>query len=76
MSRAAVSGGRSPRGAGGREPWVDEPLARRALVHLPVRRLRAVSDDPIGDIREGRHEALAAAELEWFGVTASRPDRR
>ncbi len=60
----------------GREPWIDELLARRALVHLPVRRLRAISDDPLADVREGRHGALAAAELEWFGVDAGKPVRR
>ena len=54
--------------ARGREPWVDEVLARRALVHLPYRRLRELSDDPVADLRAGRHDALAAAELEWFGV--------
>ena len=54
--------------ASGRDPWVDEVLARRALVHLPYRRLREISEDPMADLRSGRHEALAAAELEWFGV--------
>jgi hypothetical protein len=76
-----IAGGRERRAlaravALGREPWVDELLARRALVHLPVRRLRAVSNDPLADVREGRHDALAMAELEWFGVDASRPVRR
>jgi hypothetical protein len=62
--------------ADGREPWVDELLARRALAHLPVSRLRAVSDDPLADLRAGRHAELAAAELEWFGVDAGTPVRR
>ena len=60
----------------GREPWVDEVLARRALVHLPYRRLREISDDPIADLRAGRHEALAAAELEWFGLAVPTPVSR
>jgi hypothetical protein len=62
--------------AGGREPWVDEVLARRALVHLPYRRLRELSDDPVADLRRGRHAALAAAELEWFGVDGRAPVSR
>jgi hypothetical protein len=52
----------------GRSDALDELLARRALVHLPYHRLRQVSGDPVGDIRRGRHSALADAELEWFGV--------
>jgi len=52
----------------GRSDALDELLARRALVHLPYRRLRRVSDDPVADVRRGRHSALADAELEWFGV--------
>jgi hypothetical protein len=62
--------------AGGREPWLDEVLARRALVHLPYHRLRELSDDPVADVRAGRHAALAAAELEWFGVDAGTPVSR
>jgi hypothetical protein len=46
----------------------DELLARRALVHLPYRRLRQVSPDPIGDLAAGRHRALADAELARLGV--------
>jgi hypothetical protein len=56
--------------ARGRDPWMEEVLARRALVHLPYRRLRQISDDPLADVREGRHRSLATAELEWFGVDA------
>jgi hypothetical protein len=59
--------------AGGRTPEVDELLAERAVGHLPYHRLRRVSDDPRGDLRDGRHAALADAELAWFGVT--RPER-
>jgi hypothetical protein len=57
--------------AAGRDPWMEEVLAQRALVHLPYRRLRQISEDPAADVREGRHEALAVAELEWFGVDAA-----
>lgn len=51
---------------------LDDMLARRALVHLPYRVLREISDDPAGDVAAGRHAALADAELEWFGVTRRR----
>jgi hypothetical protein len=76
-----VSGARERRAlarvvARGREPWVDELLARRALVHLPYRRLRRVSEDPLADLRAGRHAALASAELEWFGVESKKPVAR
>ena len=62
--------------ARGREPWVDEVLARRALVHLPYRRLRELSDDPVADLRNGHHAALATAELQWFGVHGGAPVSR
>ncbi|HET8757539.1 MAG TPA: hypothetical protein VFM58_16085 [Solirubrobacteraceae bacterium] len=60
--------------ASGRSPALDELLARRALVHLPYHRLRRLSRDPLGDLRAGRHAALADAELEWHGI--GRPRRR
>jgi hypothetical protein len=60
--------------AAGRTQELDAVLAERAVIHLPYRRLRRVSDDPSGDLRSGRHEALADAELEWYGV--SPPARR
>jgi hypothetical protein len=59
--------------AQGASPWLDELLARRAVVHLPYRRLRRVTDDPLEDLRAGRHRALADAELRWFGVAPPRP---
>jgi hypothetical protein len=40
-----------------------ELLALRAIAHLPLHELRRVSPDPVGDLRAGRHSALAAAEL-------------
>jgi hypothetical protein len=52
----------------GRTPELDRLLAERAVIHLPYHRLREVSADPHGDLRGGRHAALADAELEWFGV--------
>jgi hypothetical protein len=58
--------------AGGVDPWLQEVLARRALVHLPYHRLRRVSEDPLEDLRHGRHSRLADAELEWFGVPSPR----
>jgi hypothetical protein len=54
--------------ADGAPDHVDELLARRALVHLPYRRLGRVSADPIGDLAAGRHRALADAELARLGV--------
>jgi hypothetical protein len=60
----------------GRTPELDQTLAERAVAHLPFRRLSRVSEDPCGDLRSGRHEALADAELAWFGVTAPAPRRQ
>jgi len=54
------------------DPAVDELLAWRAVAQLPYRTLSRVSDDPVRDLEEGDHAALADAELAWFGV--ERPD--
>jgi hypothetical protein len=62
--------------AQGRTAELDELLAERAVVHLPYHRLRRVSADPRGDLRAGRHVALADAELEWFGVVRARRTRQ
>ncbi len=43
-------------------------LASRAVDWLPYDRLMTVSDDPVGDLREGRHGALARAELRRLGL--------
>lgn len=53
----------------------DEFLARRAATTLPYDRLRAVSDDPWGDLAAGRWGALADAELARLGLDrpATRP---
>ena len=44
-------------------------LAHRAVDRLPYRHLRALTDDPVGDLRAGRYELLARAELDRLGVT-------
>lgn len=43
-------------------------LATRALVNLPYHQLVALSDDPWQDVREGRLDALAGAELARLGL--------
>lgn len=48
-------------------------LARRAVDWLPYDQLRLVSADPAGDLREGRHSALARAELSRLGLRVNRP---
>jgi hypothetical protein len=53
---------------------LDRLLALRAVTRLPLHRLREVSDDPAGDLRDGRHERLADAELRMLGL--SRPRAR
>jgi hypothetical protein len=45
------------------ESGVEALLAARAVAHLPYRRLLAITDDPAGDLREGRYGRLADAEL-------------
>jgi hypothetical protein len=60
--------------AAGEHPGLDELLAWRAVSHLPYRALSRISDDPLGDLRDGDHTALADAELAWFGV--ERPNAR
>ncbi len=49
----------------------DELLARRALQHLPYRRLRQISENPWRDVEEGRTDALARAELARLGISRS-----
>jgi hypothetical protein len=66
LARAIATGGRG----------LDEVLAQRAVAHLPYRTLRAVSDDPAGDLDAGRHGALADAELAWFGIDRRMAVRR
>ena len=47
----------------------DELLARRALQHLPYRRLRRISENPWRDVEEGRTGALAGAEARPRGAS-------
>jgi hypothetical protein len=46
-------------------------LANRAVATRPFRELRAVSDDPVGDLAAGRHEGLASLELAHLGLSRS-----
>ncbi len=43
-------------------------LAHRAVATLPFRQLMRASADPVGDLEEGRHDALAAAMLRRAGL--------
>jgi len=53
------------------EPGMEELLATRAVAHLPYRRLLAITSDPARDLREGRYEELAGAELARLGLSRS-----
>ena len=53
------------------QPEMEELLATRAVAHLPYRELLAISADPVEDLREGRHDRLADAELERLGLSRS-----
>ena len=59
--------------AGGDDPALERFLARRALEHLPYRRLRRISASPWRDYEEGRTAALADAELARVGLERRRP---
>ncbi len=48
-------------------------LAHRALQNVPYDRVRAVTDDPWGDIEGGRFDPLARLELDRLGVGATLP---
>jgi hypothetical protein len=50
-----------------------ELLALRAITHLPLHELQRLSPDPLGDLRAGRHSALADAELARLNL--ERPPR-
>jgi len=56
------------------EPGMEELLAARAVAHLPYSRLLAITSDPGRDLREGRHDRLADAELARLRL--SRPAAR
>ncbi|HWN21003.1 MAG TPA: hypothetical protein VNP93_03450 [Gaiellaceae bacterium] len=53
-------------------PEREKLLAARAAFGLPYGILLEYTDDPIGDLQAGRHEALVRAELEQAGL---RPPR-
>lgn len=55
-------------------PALDAYLAHSALAHMGFADLSRVTPDPARDVAEGRHAALAAAELERLGL-APRPGR-
>ena len=52
----------------GRIEEANAVLAHRAVALLPFRQLMRASPDPIRDLAEGRHEALAAAMLRHAGM--------
>ncbi|MGH9102842.1 MAG: hypothetical protein ACRDYD_07670 [Acidimicrobiales bacterium] len=73
VARARES--RAVRRALGNEPdraAVNQYLANRALATLPYHVLRQVSDEPWEEVRAGRYERLAAAELARLGVRVDR----
>lgn len=45
-------------------------LANRAVAGRLFRELRSASDDPVADLAAGRHEALAALELDHLALTS------
>ena len=52
----------------GRVQEANAVLAHRAVALLPFHQLMRVSPDPVGDLAEGCHEALAAAMLRRAGM--------
>src|SRR5215472_6296006 len=52
----------------GRVQEANAVLAHRAVALLPLRQLMRASSDPMGDLTEGRHDALAAAMLRRGGM--------
>ncbi len=54
--------------ATGRVEAANAVLAHRAVAMLPFRKLMRVSQDPVGDLASGRHDALAAAMLRRAGM--------
>ena len=47
---------------------LDAYLAARAVAHVPYARLRQFTPTPLQDARDGRHAALAEAELSRLGL--------
>ena len=52
----------------GRVQEANAVLAHRAVALLPLHQLIRASPDPVGDLTEGRHDALAAAMLRRAGM--------
>ena len=52
----------------GRIQEANAVLAHRAVALLPFHQLMRASPDPVGDLSEGRHDALAAAMLRRAGM--------
>jgi hypothetical protein len=57
----------------GDDPAFRELLARRAAQNLTYRELASVSSEPWRDLAEGRHDALAQAELARLGLAERAP---
>ncbi|HSP70836.1 MAG TPA: hypothetical protein VLN26_00610 [Gaiellaceae bacterium] len=73
--RSDVASARAMTAAFDDDDALERFLARRALEHLPYRRLRQVSEHPWRDFDEGRTAALAEAELARMGLRRNgRPD--
>lgn len=53
---------------GGPDAEMEAYLARRALANLTYAELTAFTAEPARDLSEGRHEALARAELQRLGL--------
>jgi hypothetical protein len=58
--------------AGGRVREAQALLAFRALATLPFTRIMRVSGDPVGDLADGEHAALAGAMLARMGLEPRR----
>ena len=77
LRRAREAGALAERLAtGGLDPDLEELLARRAIHTLPYHVLQTVSADPVEDLRTGRFDRLARAELRRLGLDAPADRRR
>ena len=54
--------------AGGRDPERERLVAMRAAFSLPYAQLLAYTQDPLGDLAAGRHEALVRALADDAGL--------
>ncbi|TFV57730.1 hypothetical protein E4P41_14175 [Geodermatophilus sp. DF01-2] len=68
--RADVAALRARLASGPPDDALTAYLARRAVDRLPYRQLSALTEDPVGDLRAGRHAALARAELGHLGLAS------